>query len=187
VKRLVDGWQARRSARASSCTDIDETPLAHRLRWTYNEASSRLLVEAQAVNHQQIRRLEENVQLLQDADAEVTRRLLALEAMAAPAVARKGTEQHLSADSVAIRRRREAAADRAVVLSELEQARRRHDGHRAACWADAADLREQFELLLVADSKFRAYAHRRAANYGRAWDAGPGYTVLRHHHRRRRR
>lgn len=171
-QRLVDVAQARAAARTSPCVEVGDTPLFRRLRWTYEEAADNAFVRGQAINHEAIRRLEENVRLLDDARAEIMRRQAAADA-AVPAdlSLRRGGEKHLAEHAIAARREREATAARAQLISAVDLAQDRVTALMRACRVDSSDLREQFELVVAFDFKLRAHALRRAANYGRAFDA----------------
>lgn len=171
-QRFIDGRQARWAARTSSCTDLNDTPLVQRLRWTYRESSERVFARVQAANFARIEQLRVNSLLLMGLDEQVDR---CTDALGQPSQVRtdqqRGGEEHLEARAVAARRSREAEAARSWLKGELDAARAKRDAVLQACHRDAGLLEEQFELLKSADVKLRFYALRRAANYGRAWDA----------------
>lgn len=171
-QRLIDSQQGRATARTSSCEDINDTPLVQRLCWTYTESVNRLFAQTQVVNHATIKNLEQNVRRLEDLQCVI----VALEAELAgwpepDLTAHGGGEEHLSPEAIRTRRQRDADIDKARPLSRLAQNKASLEVLQADCHADAAVLVEQYDLMRAAEQKLRAYTHRRAANYGRAWDA----------------
>lgn len=171
-QRAIDGHQGRRTARTTTCTDINETPLLQRLLWTYAESAHHVFTRAQAVNHRAIAALQRDADSLADGLAEIVRLEAQLAAIAEPEVTtRRGGEEHLDAEAIRTRRLREAHAERALPTRRLAAARENARELRERCRAWAADLLEQYDLVLAAEHRLRSYTLRRAANYGRAWDA----------------
>lgn len=180
VQRVIDTRQGRRTARTTACTDINETPLVQRLGWTYAESAHHVFTRAQAANHEAIARLQLDSDRLADVLAVIVALEAELAAVAEPDLtARRGGEEHLDADAVRTRRLREALADRAIPTRRLAAAREEASALRARCRTWAADLIEQYDLVLAAEHRLRSYTLRRAANYGRAWDAVRSEPVTR--------
>lgn len=172
VQRVFDARQGRRTARTTACTDINETPLLQRLCWTYAESAHHVFTRGQAANYEAITLLQRDA----DRMADVVDAIVGLEAELAAITepdltVRRGGEEHLDADAVRTRRLREAQADRAIPTRRLAAAREEARALRDRCRTWAADLLEQYDLVLAAEHRLRSYTLRRAANYGRAWDA----------------
>ena len=172
VQRVIDARQGRRTARTTACTDINETPLLQRLGWTYAESAHHVFTRGQAANHRAITLLQHDADRLVDVLDEVVRLEAELAAIGEPDVtARRGGEEHLDPDAVRTRRLREAQAARAVQVQRLTAAREEARALRDRCRTWASDLLAQYDLVLAAEHRLRSYTLRRAANYGRSWDA----------------
>lgn len=179
-QRAIDGRQGRRTARTTACTDLNETPLLQRLFWTYTESAHHVFTRGQAANHEAIALLQLDSDRLADVLAEVVTLEAELAAVAEPDLtARRGGEEHLDADAVCTRRLREAQAERAIPTRRLAAAREEASVLRTRCRTWAADLLEQYNLVLAGERRLRSYTLRRAANYGRAWDAVRSEAVAR--------
>jgi hypothetical protein len=172
IQRIIDARQGRRTARTTACADINDTPLLQRLCWTYAESAHHVFTRGQAANHEAIALLQHDADRLADVLEEVARLEAELAAVAEPDLSvRRGGEEHLEADAVRTRRQREAQAERALPARRLADARERAQVLRERCRTWEADLLEQYDLVLAAEHRLRAYTLRRAANYGRAWDS----------------
>lgn len=171
IQRFVDTQQGRRAAKTSMCEDLAETPLAQRLQWTFMESCDRVFAQAEARNHDTIRRLAENLGQMEDAESDVARRRAELLEGPTPDLARRGGgEKHLSDEAVQARRQREARAARVPLEVRLQHADDHRSELRRSCREDAAVLFEQFQQVLAIERALRDHAQRRSANYGRAWD-----------------
>lgn len=180
LQRVIDARQGRRTARTTACTDLNETPLLQRLFWTYAESAHHVFTRAQAANHEAITILQRDADRLADVLDVIIGLEAELAAITEPDLtARRGGEEHLDADAVRTRRLREAQASHAVPAGRLAAAQQEDRVLREACRTWSAALLEQYDLVQAAERRLRSYTLRRAANYGRAWDALRSEAVAR--------